>query len=235
MQNKNQVFGRSVSKTQIAALLCGLLGCLCFGGGDWLMIYGNTAYHGSLLWLTEGTAQIPAWRNTLAMALAFPGILLYGTALFSLGRFITGKKERRLYRILNTYGLTPWLCLHLFYILILYLFGWMSGNGYADAALPVCEAAVSHLSWLPLVSELFMIPPFLYWFYLQIKGKTTFPQWMAFTNILILYGIMYLIKMCLPDTPFKLGFTNGLMSESMFIWFAIMLVWLWKHKNHGKE
>jgi hypothetical protein len=23
-----------------AALLCGMLGCLCYGGGDWLMMYG---------------------------------------------------------------------------------------------------------------------------------------------------------------------------------------------------
>lgn len=24
-----------------AALICGMLGCLCFGGGDWLMMYGD--------------------------------------------------------------------------------------------------------------------------------------------------------------------------------------------------
>mgnify|MGYP001049851248 CR=1 FL=1 len=54
------------------ALVCGMLGCLCFGSGDWLMLYGDTAHDGSVYWLTHGTAQIPAWRNTLAMALAFP-------------------------------------------------------------------------------------------------------------------------------------------------------------------
>ena len=33
-------------------LLCGMLGCLCYGGGDWLMIYGDPSYYGSLSWLT---------------------------------------------------------------------------------------------------------------------------------------------------------------------------------------
>ena len=44
------------------ALLCGLLGCLCYGGGDWLMMYGDPAHTGKLIWLTNGTAQIPMWR-----------------------------------------------------------------------------------------------------------------------------------------------------------------------------
>ena len=28
--------------------MCGLLGCICFGGGDWLMIYGAPSYRGVL-------------------------------------------------------------------------------------------------------------------------------------------------------------------------------------------
>ena len=70
-----------------------------------------------------------------------------------------------------------------------------------------------------------MLPPFLYWFYLQVSGRTIFPTWMAFTNVLVMYGILQLVKAFLSDTPFRIGFTNGLMSESMFIWFGIMLAW----------
>ena len=90
-----------------AALICGMLGCLCYGGGDWLMMYGDTAHDGSVYWLTRGVAQIPAWRNTLAMALAFPGIILYGIALFALEDFIRSEKERKAYRALTAFGLTP--------------------------------------------------------------------------------------------------------------------------------
>ena len=28
----------------------------------------------------------------------------------------------------------------------------------------------------------------------------------------------------MPASAFRIGFTNGLMSESMFIWFGIMLI-----------
>ena len=107
--------------------------------------------------------------------------------------------------------------------MILYVFAWLNGNGYEAVALPAAEALVSHLSWIVVLSEAIMLPPFLYWFYLQVSGRTVFPKWMAFTNVLVIYGVLWFAKFLLPDMPFRLGFTNGLMSESMFIWFGIML------------
>ena len=216
-------------KKLAAAMICGILGCFCYGGGDWLMMYGDTTYSGKLMWLTQGVAQIPAWRNGLAMMLAFPGIVLYGIALFYLGVFIREEKQRKIYHYLNAFGLTPWMCLHLFYIMILYLYGWMMNNGYAEAALPACEALFDHLSWIVMVSEALMLPVFLYWFYIVLRGKTTLPKWMAAGNVLVFYGILYVIKSMLPDTPFRLGFTNGLMSESMILFF--LLHWIIGRKS----
>lgn len=221
---------KSIKKV-ILALICGMLGCICFGAGDWLMIYGDTAYNGSIYWLTEGTSQIAPWRNALSMLIAFPGIIFYGIGLFAVGRYIKEKRHRKIYRTLTSFGLTPWLCLHLFYVMILYMFAWLSQNGYENAALPAAEALFSHLSWLVIVSEVFMVPPFIYWFFLQFTNRTIFPKQMAFTNILIIYAALYLLKTILPDSPFRIGFTNGLMSESMIIWFVVMLVWTAKKRD----
>ena len=205
------------------ALICGMLGCLCYGGGDWLMMYGDPAFHGTLSWLTAGVAAIPQWRFNLAMALAFPGIILYGIALFAVQGYIKTEKYRKIYHYLNAFGLTPWIALHLFYVMILTLFAWMHENGYAAEALPVCEGLFYLLSWLVPVSEIVMLPVFLYWFYLQIAGKTAFPKWMAFTNVLLIYAVLKGVSLLLPVSAFRLGFTNGLMSESMILWFGIML------------
>ena len=211
-------------RTLALAMICGILGCFCYGGGDWLMIYGDTTSSGELFWLTQGASQIAPWRNGLAMFLAFPGIIFYGIALFYIGRFIRGEKERKIYHYLNAFGLTPWLCLHLFYIMILYLYNWMTNNGYSEAALPACEALYSHLSWVIMVSEVLMLPVFLYWFYVVVRGKTTLPRWMAAGNVLVFYVVLLAVKSLLPDTPFRIGFTNGLMSESMIFFF--LLIWI---------
>lgn len=213
------------------SLICGILGCFCFGCGDWLMIYGDTAHSGNLYWLTNGVAEIAPWRNSLAMFLSFPGIILYGIALFAVANFINNNKEQKVYKTLTTFGLTPWLCLHLFYIMIMYAFAWMNSNGYSDASLAVAEALYSHLSWIVILSEVFMLPPFIYWFWLQIRKKTIFSRGTAFTNVLVIYALLYIVKMLLPDSPFKIGFTNGLMSESMLIWFMITFVLGYKKLN----
>ena len=214
-----------MKKYMKTALLCGMLGCLCYGGGDWLMMYGNPACHGTLSWLTEGIAVIPQGRYNLAMALAFPGIILYGIALFAVEGYIKDGKQRSVYHYLNAFGLTPWITLHLFYVMILTLFSWMHGNGYTDSALAVCEGLFSRLSWLVPVSEALMLPVFLYWFWLQLRGKTVFPKGMAFTNVLIIYALLKGLSLAMPVSAFRLGFTNGLMSESMILWFGIMLIW----------
>lgn len=214
-----------------SVLLCGLLGCFCFGGGDWLMLYGDTAHQGSLFWLTEGAAAIPAWRNGLAMALSLPGILLYGIALFAIAAFLREERQQHIYRYLIAFSLTPWLALHLFYIMILYSFAWMNGNGFEMAALPVSEAVFGHLAWIVPVSEVLMLPPYFYWAYLLLRGKSQFPKWMAVSNPLVFYGILKVFTLLMPDGAFRLAFTNGLMSEGMALWFVSMLIWLGRRKE----
>ena len=212
----------NIQKTNLS-LKYGILGCLCYGFGDWLMIYGNPTHFGKLIWLTKGTANIPQWRYSLSMFLAFPGIIFYGIALFAIEDFINEKKHKKRYHYLNIFGLTPWISLHLFYIIILTLFAWMNNNGYQAQAIPVCEGLFSQLSWVIIVSEIMMIPVFIYWFYLQIKGKTIFSKGYAFTNVIFIFIILKLFLKFIPNSAFRLGFTNGLMSESMIIWFTIIL------------
>ena len=91
-------------------------------------------------------------------------------------------------------------------------------------ALPVCEALFAHLSWMIYVSEAFMLPVFLYWFYVFAFGRTLLPKWVAACNVLVFYCILTGIKSILPDNGFRLGFTNGLMSESMIFFF--LLIWI---------
>lgn len=112
------------------------------------MIYGDMTSGGSPYWLTSGAAEIPAWRNSLAMVIAFPGIIGYGAALFYMQNFIKRDRDKKIYHYLNAFGLTPWLALHLFYVMILFLFQWLNSNGFAEPALEICGALYKQLSWV---------------------------------------------------------------------------------------
>lgn len=44
-----------------------------------------------------------------------------------------------------------------------------------------------------------------------------FPRAAALANVPVVYAVLYGFKTMLPNVPFRLGFPNGLMSESMVI------------------
>ena len=211
-------------KKMMLLLLAGILGCLCMGGSDWLMIYGDTAFEGSLAWLTLGVAQIPAWRNGLAMLLAFPAVILYSLGLFGLRHFFRDDHTRKTYSFLTALGMTPWLCLHLFYVMILALFAWLMGQGETELAYAAGEMLFENLGWVVLIGQIIMILPFGYLFWIVFSGKSDYPGWSAVNNPLFLYLILKVLVGVLPDTPFRLAFINGLMSESMLIFFVIHLI-----------
>ena len=48
---------------------------------------------------------------------------------------------------------------------------------------------------------------------------------MAFTNVLVIYAALKCVSLLLTVSAFRLGFTNGLMSESMILWFGSMLAY----------
>lgn len=100
----------------------------------------------------------------------------------------------------------------------------MHANGFEMQALAVCEGLYAQFSWIIPVSEAVMIPVFVYWFYLQIKGKTVFSRSMAFTNVLFIFVILKGLTLVMPFSAFRIAFTNGLMSESMIIWFIIIMI-----------
>lgn len=111
----------------------------------------------------------------------------------------------------------------------------MTGNGFETAALPVSEAVFGHLSWIVAVSEVLMLPPYFYWAYLLFSCKSYFPRWMAASNPLVFYGILKAVTLLMPDGAFRLAFTNGLMSESMALWFGSMIIWLGRQKERYEK
>ena len=81
-----------------------------------------------------------------------------------------------------------------------------------------------------------MLPPYLYWGWLLWKKRAKLPQWMALSNPLIFYVVLKLLTLFMPEGAFCLAFTNGLMSESMAVWFGTILTWNGFHKGgtpHG--
>ena len=226
--------GNVEKQKTIITLLTGIAGCIFMAASDWLMIYGDTSFEGNLAWLTIGTAGISPVRNATALLMAFPAVIFYSIALFGLKKLIKNEKNKKIYSGLTAVGMTPWLAIHLFYVMILYLFGWLMTSGYKGIAYKVCEALFDQFMWIIPLGEVLMLLPFIYWLIIDLKNKTVFPKIMALNNPILIYLVLKVITYILPDKPLRLAFINGLMSESMAVWFAIFIIFLCC-KNRGRD
>ena len=56
------------------------------------------------------------------------------------------------------------------------------------------------------------------------QGKDIFFGGLFGANVLVNYGVLYAVSLIMPDIPARLGFKNGLMSESMIILFAVLSI-----------
>ncbi len=83
-----------------------------------------------------------------------------------------------------------------------------------------------------IVSEALMLPPFVYWEWLLARGRSILPRWMAAVNPLTIYAVLSVGKFILPEGAFRIGFINGLLSESMIIWFALSIFWNLRRNQH---
>ncbi len=193
------------------------------GGSDWLMIYGDVNYSGNLVWLTTGVANISALRNAIALALAFPAVIFYAIALSNFGKVICNAKKCQTYHLLTLVGMTPWLCVHLFYIVIFFLFGYLNRIGMKAIAFDICEIIFNQFAFMVIMSEAMMVLPFIYIFYLIFTRQTVMIKPIyAFNNPIIIFIFLKLLVALMPNSAFRLAFTNGLMSEAMLVWFVIL-------------
>lgn len=207
-------------------LILGMIGALMFATGDWLMIVGDPRHTPGYFWLSEGVKQIPAWRNTIAMGLGIPGVILCAMALLSLERAVRPGARRMYWRYLTTFSLLPWLTVHSYLSLQLFTYGWMSQNGYEAAALPTGMAVNEHFSWMALVCYGLIMIPFIMWLVLGLSGKLKLPRPMGLVTPVIIVPILVLLRPVVPEGPYKPGYINGEISTSFFLFFLGIFLYL---------
>lgn len=103
----------------------------------------------------------------------------------------------------------------------------------SEIAYMICEAMYNQYSWMIIVSDVIMILPYIYLLVKNLSGQTVFSKIMALNNPVIIFVGLKLITNLMPTSAFKLTFTNGLMSEAMFVWFIVYILFLIKHKKES--
>ena len=66
---------------------------------------------------------------------------------------------------------------------------------------------------------------------LRMRDRLPGLPWVFLINPLIIMAVLKLVALAMGPTAFGLAFTNGLMSESVFVWFTVYVFYAWSHKE----
>lgn len=200
----------------------GLIGCVCFGIGDWLLGYVNpevviSAF--SVLKAGHGEgydlSKIP-WTLLLG-ALGVP-MMLAGCA--HMAELATDARWRRVLRFSMLLLPVGWLLIHFTVSCGIYVYAWNMQLGDASQAEPMALAIMETFKSTQLVAYLFALIPLVLLPVCVFCGKTILKKRSQWFTPLLWMAVFAALKFVLPATPFTNGLDTFCMNAGMMIWFG---------------
>lgn len=204
----------------------GIIGCICFGIGDWLLGYVDpTPIEGDLFYFIRAGhgADYPVIKVIITMVLAMAGMLFYFPALIHISDVAADKKTASHLRY--TFGLCAvgWLVIHLLVSMNVMVYSWMMGNAGVELANGISNLLGNAMLPCLYISYIFVGIPFILLITDIFRGKTRLKRWEVVFTPLIWMVIVNVAANIMPATAFSYGLYTFCMNGGMLVWFLYLL------------
>lgn len=206
--------------------VCGLIGCLCFGIGDWLLGYVDPTQVGAdvFYFIRAGHgAEYPLARAAGAMILAMIDVLFYLPAFTHIGDVATDRKTSAHLRY--TFGLCAigWFAIHFLVGINVIAYAWTAKSAGADLANGLSGYLGNSMLVCLYAAYLFVGVPCVWLIVAILRKKTALRKPAAIFTPLIWMGIVGAAANVLPASPFSYGLYTFCMNAGMAVWFVYLL------------
>ncbi len=218
----------------VLALLCGLLGCLCFGGGDWLLGYVNPtpisenifyficAGHGA------GYAQ---WKIVVTLVMAMVGMCFLIPGMGCIADVAQKSGARRLLRYLFMLCAVGWIVIHFGVAVNVLVFSLAERAGGRELAITLSHNMNSACLLFIYCAYVFVAAALITLIILILCGKTRLKRTAALFTPAIPMGIIAAVSGLLSVSPFAYGLSTFCMNGGLIVWFVYLLF----HQNIAME
>ena len=205
--------------------LCGIIGAVCFGIGDWLLGYVDPgivnesfsvikAGHGAGYDLTKLTITL------LFGAIGVPFLMLGCVKMADLVTEETRKKTFRFWMTLLPVG---WLIIHFTVSISIYVYSWGMQNGTAETAEKLATDILQMMQPAQMVSWFFAGVPLVLLIVYVLRGKTVLMKRSQFFTPLLWMAFLSGLKFIIPASPFSNGIDTFCMNAGLIIWFVYLI------------
>lgn len=206
--------------------IAGLIGCLCFGAGDWLLGYVDPASAGEDLFyfIRAGHgADYNTARAAVTMALAMAGMPFYLSGMVHLADIAPDDKTKG--RLQHAFGLCAvgWLSIHFLVAVNVLVYSWASQHAGAETADAVSNFLGNALLPCLCLAYAFAGIPLILLLLCILRGKTALEKREIIFTPLIGTALIGIGAGLLPASAFSYGLYTFCMNGGMLVWFLYLL------------
>lgn len=205
----------------------GIIGCLCFGIGDWLLGYVDPALaDGTFFYFirTGHGADFNGMRAAVAIGLAAFGMCCLYPGFVHIADIAKDGKTKRLLEY--TFGLCSigWLMLHIIVAVNVFVFSETEKNSGREAATAL-SASLGNAGTAALAcAYLFAAAACILLMAAVWREKTYLKKSAVFFTPVFPMAVLAAVSQVLPDSPFSYGLYTFCMNGGMLVWFVYLLL-----------
>lgn len=204
----------------------GIIGCICFGIGDWLLGYVDPAQVSTdiFYFIRAGHgADYPVQKAVVTMTLAMAGMLFYLPALLHICDVATDQKTAS--HLKYTFGLCAvgWFTVHFIVSVNVLVYSWLVKNAGVELANGISRHLGNSMLICLYLAYLFAAVPCIRMIVDILRNKTVLNKSAVFFTPLIWVAIVGATANILPSSPVSYGLYTFCMNAGMMVWFIYLL------------
>lgn len=205
----------------------GIVGCICFGLGDWLLGYVDPEPIGEdiFYFIRAGHgADYDTAKVTVTLIFAMAGMLFYFPAMLRIGDLASDKRTAA--HLKYALGLCSfgWLAIHFIVSVNVLVYSWMMENAGNELANGISNFLGNTMLPCLYLAYVFAGVPLFLLIICVLQGKTVLKKREAVFTPLIWIVIINAVSNMLPATAFSYGLYTFCMNSGMLVWFLYLFI-----------
>ncbi|MCM1126478.1 MAG: hypothetical protein NC429_08385 [Lachnospiraceae bacterium] len=205
----------------------GIIGCLCFGIGDWLLGYVNPALleGADLYFIRAGHGMdYNTLRVDVTLALAAAGIFFLYPGFVHIADIAKDGKTKRLLEYAFGLCSVGWMMLHLLVSFIVLVFSEAEKKAGREIAMTLAGRFGSAGVVVEKCTSLFAVGAGILLIAAILRGNTCLKKKAAFFSPIVPMLVIIAVSQALPLSAFSYGLYTFNMNAAMMVWFAYLLI-----------
>ncbi|MCR5604221.1 MAG: hypothetical protein K6G27_11050 [Lachnospiraceae bacterium] len=205
----------------------GIIGCLLFGVGDWLLGYvdpgevtGDVFYFISI----GHGAGYPDWKIMLTMVCAIVGVLFLWQGFVHISDLMKEEKDRAEAARVFTFLTYSWLIIHFVVTIMVFIYSYTFRTIGSKQAVIITNGLDKVMDPCILIAYFILVIAMIDLIIMIVKGKTKLERSDAFMTPLTWMILIGAVSLIIPTSPFSKGLYTFCMNAGMIIWFIRLLV-----------